>query len=244
MSDRNAPRGEPATEAAAREDAPRRWPPEADVPPKKSRWEQVQPFTPLIQTFVTVIVGGLLAYALTGRIASAIEQRKLELSHVTAMREIYLRLLSTDTTAAQAYADAHALAMFRDYSVAPFVTLLQQTDPPFLRDAAMSGLRSVALTDRELVARQMLRIATNGSGLYHWRAHLGAIQLLGELRWAAARRPLERLRAAVGVANVDSAAAALAARVSPDARPNEDDVVRVQAVLDRALAELARRDQP
>lgn len=211
-------------------------------PARRSGWELVQLFTPLAQTLITVVVGGVLAWLLTGRITTAIQQRQLELSHVQAMREIYLRLQTVDSTAAQAHADAHALAMFRDYAVVPFVMLLQRTDPAFLREAALAGLRGVALTDSALVARQMLRIVTNESGLYHWRAHLAAIQLLGELRCRPAAGPLEALRAEIGAANVDTAMAALQGRVSTDSHLLDNDVVRVQEALAEALAAIRRRE--
>jgi len=217
----------------------------APLPPgRKTGWDIFQLFTPLLQTIVTVVVGGILAWMLTGRITTAIQKRQLELSHVQAMREIYLRL-QTDSTEAQALADAHALAMFRDYAVAPLIMLLQRTDPPYMREAAMAGLRGVAITDSALIARQMIRIVSNESGLYTWPTLKSGIQLLGELQCAAALRPLERAYTQIGPErNVDSALVALQARASSSLKPVVDDLPGLQDALQRALHEIRRRDHP
>ena len=194
-------------------------------------WEKLKIVGPTAATILLAVFG----YLATGRITTAIQTRQLELTHVKEMREVYLRLQTGASDPESTRAEALTLAAFRDYAIVPLLLVVERGTP--YDDAAKAGLRAVALTDSEKVARQMLRVITNRSGAYSWRTHRVAVELLGELGWRAARPALESYRESLSppVSVADATARLTAWTAASPAAPVEDDVPILLASLDKAI---------
>lgn len=202
-------------------------------------WEKLRILAPLLQTSVTLVVGGVLAWVLTGRVAAAIQQRPLEPSNVTEMREAIARLLTVDDTPEAAYADALALAAFRDHAIIPLILVVERGD--FHAEAGKTGLRTVAITDSLDVAERLMRVVRDRRRTYSWRTHHAAIQLLGELSWRPARPLLEAYHRELATGTPDSSRARLTRWTSGAAPPLDRDVQAVRGSLQVALQSIPDR---
>lgn len=143
---------------------------------KKGPLEILQVFMPIIAGVLLVVVG----YFLTGSVNNAINRQKLELSQVSEMRDLILKLGEPGASRATLEANALALSAFGAYAVPPLLNLLQGGgDTSYL--AAKEGLRAVGIADQAAVCERLTAVLENRTRLYELEVHLAAIEISGEL---------------------------------------------------------------
>lgn len=138
--------------------------------------EILKALSPLITGLFLLGVG----YQLTGSIENALAQKEHQLSNVKEMREIILKLESSETSLNEAMANVRTLSAFGTAAIPPLISMLGSSgDTKIL--AAQEGLRAIALYDRLEVCVRLTKIVNNRTRLFSWEAHRWAIKLIGEL---------------------------------------------------------------
>jgi hypothetical protein len=140
----------------------------------KDFWERLQALSSLISGLAVVVVG----YLLTGSVNQAIQERQLELSNLKEMRELMIKLGTSDIDIENAEATAVTLAVFGKYAVIPLIHQLQNGGVNRSL-AAEKGLRALALTNRSDVGKAVCEILNNRTRLFTWQTHRQAIRLAG-----------------------------------------------------------------
>ena len=127
-------------------------------------------------------------------ITGAIEKKRLELSQLTAIRELMVKLATPGAEPADAAATAMSLAAFGPPTIVPLIHELQaegQTRP----GAAEHGLRTLAFQYTVEVCGTLSQVLEDRSRLFTWKTHRRVIILLGDIGCADAVPVLKRYQA-------------------------------------------------
>jgi hypothetical protein len=199
-------------------------PPPPSAPPKKKHpIEYLQALTPLIIAAV--------GWFVTDAVRSGFERQRLQLSNVTEMRDLLLKLVGPSVTLQDAQAAASTLSAFGEPAVAPLVTALENADDvrtPPIEDA----LRAIGLNHAQAVCDPLLRILRRPTGRFTWLFHRSAIRIVGDVDCEGARPVLEGFKTSLanGTLKTYDPASDDWIAVSPEAAQ------LLNADLDRALA--------
>lgn len=186
--------------------------------------EILKALSPLLAGVAVAWVG----YGLTGSLNNALQRKHYELSNVKEMRDILLKLGSSETTLEESMASVRTLSAFGTAAITPLISLLESGGDTKI-PAAQEGLRAVALSDVAEVCRQLTNIANNRTRLFTWETHRWTIQLLGELNCQESKEPLEAYQGLLKKSSGDPAFA-----------PYSMTVRSTPAVTNRSLVQLKR----
>jgi hypothetical protein len=188
----------------------------------------------VLSPIVSGVVVALVAYFLTGSVTAALQREELQLSNVTEMRDLLLRLEGPKDE--EWRAAAFTLSAFGAPAVTPLVTALATADQvraPIIE----SALRGIGLTHPDAVCAPMTTVIDNRTGRFSYAMHHAAIRLIGDLACTAAAPALERYEAIVkraveGDLNEYSALVDAATPPSPLAvAVIQEDVTRTTGIL-------------
>jgi hypothetical protein len=146
--------------------------PKPDPPKKKHPIEYLQALTPLIIAAV--------GWFVTDAVRSGFERQRLQLSNVTEMRDLLVKLVGPSVTLQDAQAAASTLSAFGEAAVPPLVTALASADDvrtPPIEDA----LRAIGLNHAQAVCDPLLRILGRPTGRFTWLLHRSAIRVVGDI---------------------------------------------------------------
>jgi hypothetical protein len=139
----------------------------------------------------TPVVIALVGYFVTDAVRTGLQRQQLDLANAAGMSELLVKLLGPEITQVDARATASTLAAFGAPAVAPLVTALADADD--VRTPAIEGaLRAIGLNHPEAVCGPLMRILEHRSGRFSWLMHRSAIRVVGDVRCAGARAPLQR----------------------------------------------------
>jgi len=144
---------------------------------KRHPIEYLQALTPLIIAAV--------GWFVTDAVSSGFERQRLQLSNVSEMRDLLLKLVGPSVTLQEAQAAASTLSAFGEPAVAPLVTALAAADDvrtPPIEDA----LRAIGLNHAQAVCDPLLQILKRPSGRFTWLLHRSAIRIVGDIDCAGA----------------------------------------------------------
>ncbi len=157
--------------------------------PKRGLLAGLKEFAP----FLTPVAVALIGVYATVVIKGAIEEQRLELSQLTAIRELMVDLAAPGTDLAAAEATAVTLSAFGPPAIVPLIHELQadgQTRPL----AAEEGLRTLAFQHADRVCATLVQVLEDRSRLFAWKTHRRVIELLGQIGCADAAPVLRRYR--------------------------------------------------
>lgn len=195
----------------------------------KDFWDKLQAVSSLISGLVVVIV----AYFLTGSVNQALQERQLELSNLTAMRELMVKLGSPDISLPDAEATTITLAAFGKYAVVPLINQLQsERDIKVL--AAEKGLRVLSLTHRAEVCESLMAILKNRTRLFTWQTHRRAIGLIGDINCVPAKPLLEQYAELIRRGTTKEGLEAYRDIVQEDPPPTFESIDLIRSELERA----------
>jgi hypothetical protein len=167
----------------------------------------------------------------------SIKQRQLDLSYAKEMQGLLQAMGKPDAEMTQLQSTAVVLA---SYGAPALPSLLSELTHGGLRaDAAITGIRSLALTQPEPVCEALPRVLTNRGRQFDWQAQLKVVTVLGENDCAEAIAPLTGYRAAAAAA-ADGKPEAFQEVVKALPLSPAEDYPRLLAAIDRSLAQLRR----
>ena len=197
--------------------------------PKTGFLASFKEFAPLLTPIVVALIGLFATIVIKG----AIEERRLELSQLTAIRELMVNLVAPETNIATAEATAVALSTFGPPAIVPLIYELQadgQTRPL----AAGKGLRTLAFQHSDQVCSTLVQVLENRSRLFAWKMHRRTITLVGQIGCTDAVPVLHRYQTML---KSDDAIDQYKATVSEVPEPDP----RAIGKLKRSLAEALER---
>jgi hypothetical protein len=143
---------------------------------KQNNWDKVKIFAPIISSILVALIGIWAMHSITG----AVEKQRLELSHLTAMRDLLVKISSPEIQKAEAEATGVLLGAFGSWAVSPLIHELGK--PGEVRAlAAREGLRVAAFKDPAATCELLISVLASRRGLFTWQTHLEVIKLLGEI---------------------------------------------------------------
>ena len=145
-------------------------------PKKKDAWDRLQASSTLISS----IGAAVLAFFLTGSVNQALQQRQYELSAVKEMKQSISDLNKPGISDADAQSKAAELAAFGHPAVPAFINFLQSENEETVHGAER-GLRLVGSLTPENVCPQVTSIISNRSGLYTFKTHRRALEIIADL---------------------------------------------------------------
>lgn len=155
---------------------------------RKDIWDILNAVAPLI----TGGVVALFLFFVKDSVDLALKERQLEVTSVTGMRELLVKLRGGKLDENEAEATAIALAAFGQYAVVPLISVLQSGGDTSAR-AAHKGLQMLALTEHRGTACQaFVKVIENKTQLFSWQTHYEVIYLIGEMN--CRKEALEVLR--------------------------------------------------
>ena len=203
-----------------------------DLKPRRDLLSVLKDLAPLI----TPIIVALFTLYATRNITAAIERQKLQLSHVSAMKDLMVKLATPGIERGEAEATAVSLAAFGTAALPPLLYELEASGEvrPL---AAAAGIRAVALEHGEDTCAFLTRILENRSGLFSWRAHRRVIDLLGRIGCSSSVPALESLRATLAASEgLDQ----YRRMVSEDDPPSQRHLKTIVEALDDALERIGQ----
>jgi len=197
-------------------------PPKPDPPKKKHPIEFLQALTPLIIAAV--------GWFVTDAVRSGFERQRLQLSNVTEMRDLLLKLVGPSVTLQEAQAAAFTLSAFGEPAVAPLVTALASADD--VRTPAIEeALSAIGLNDAQAVCDPLLQILNRPTGRFTWLLHRSAIRIVADIDCANAPAVVQAFKSALANGTLKTYDPATDQWVAPSA----DAVQLLNTDLDRAL---------
>lgn len=149
---------------------------EASASQDQNSWVKFKFFSPIISSVLVALIAIWATHSITG----AIERQRLELSHLTAMRELMIELGRPGVDKAEAEATGVLLGAFGSRAVAPLIHELGK--PGEARPlAAREGLRAAAFKEPVQTCELLIRVMENRRGLFSWQTHEEVVRLLGEI---------------------------------------------------------------
>ncbi len=162
-----------------------------EKPASKERepWNRLKVFSPIISGVLVALIGLWATHSITG----AIERQRLELSHLTAMRELMIKLGDPKVERSEAEATGVLLGAFGSRAVAPLIHELGKPggNRPL---AARAGLRAAAFKDPDGTCELLVQVLENRRGLFSWRTQEEAVRLIGEIGCLEAAHVLREYR--------------------------------------------------
>ena len=116
----------------------------------KTGWDKLAVLAPIVQAILLAIV----TFFLTGRVTNAIQRKQIEVSSVSAMRELIGKLGDEKITLADANAAAMTLAAFGNYAVPSLIHVIQNGGVNSTV-AAERALRAVGIGDQKVVCESL-----------------------------------------------------------------------------------------
>lgn len=205
-------------------------------------WKVLQVLMPLLQALILA----LTAYLLTGRLTTAIEERRLDLSNVTAMSKLLLDLQRPEANRDELESVALTVATFGDYAIAPLVQVIEVAGGrgSILNVlAAENGLRAIGWQEAHPVCERLTAVIENRTQMFGWHTHLSAIRVLGDLGCSSASPALVRYRMRISSGSLIEALPAFAGLVRERNPPSLTDLKSMREQLDLCLRQIARKDQ-
>lgn len=148
---------------------------------KHTIWDKLKVFAPIISSVLVAFIGIWATQSITG----AIERQRLELSHLTAMRELMIKLSNPGVEKAEAEATGVLLGAFGSRAVIPLIHELGK--PGEVRPlAAREGLRTAGFKEPVETGKLLIRVLENRQGLFSWETHEEVVRLLGEIGYREA----------------------------------------------------------
>ncbi len=187
-----------------------------------------------IAAILTPLILAAISLYVTHAITGAMERERLQLDHLTAMRDLMVKLGSTDTGPAEAEATAVSLAAFGPTAIVPLIHELQ-AEGSVRPLAAEEGLRTVAFRYPESTCELLIKVMENRSGLFYWQAHRSAIMLLGDIGCTDAAPLLGGLKR---VLETPDALERYARMVREERPPNHKALNKIRAEIDRTSKKL------
>lgn len=187
-----------------------------------------------IAAIVTPLILAAISLYVTHAITGAMERERLELDHLTAMRDLMVKLGSADTGPAEAEATAVSLAAFGPTAIVPLIHELQ-ADGSVGPLAAEEGLRAVAFRYPESTCDQLIKVMENRSGLFYWQTHRSVIRLMGDIGCSRAGPLLNDLKT---ILDSSDAVDRYTRIVREDRPPNHKALGKIRAEIDRTTQKL------
>ncbi len=201
---------------------------------KRRDWiDKVQLLVPILQAGAVAF----FAFLFTGNVTTAIQKQQLALSGAKEMRDLLLDLEGAQTTKEKAAAAALTLSAFGKSAVTPLINVLQ-AGGQYQTPAAERGLFAVGLTDSAAVCTQLLRVIEDRRQLYGPETHLGAIQVLGELRSREAVPALREYTQLLGTGKPSDFVPVLERLVRHDQELGPEAVTDFRTAVGTALREI------
>ena len=195
------------------------------------KWDVQSIVKELLLPLVTPIAVTVIGIIATNRVTGAIKQRQLELSELTATRDLVEALAAPDVELPDAKARGVVLATFGRSAIAPLILQLQ-VDKQVRPIAAKSALRSIAFQYPDEVSDQLVRVLNNKRRIFTWKTHRDVIELIGDIGDSAAVSELQRFEKML---SADNALSLYSARVSQDSPPTAEAVDKLKESLEYAL---------
>lgn len=187
--------------------------------------------------FLTAFVLLWFGWGIKDSVDLSIKQRQLDLSYAKEMQGLLQKMGEKDAEMTQLHSTAVVLA---SYGAPALPSLLSELRYSGLRaEAAIAGIRSVALTQPAPVCEALPRALSNRGRQFDWQAQLKVVGVLGENDCTGAVVPLTDYRAAVAAAAKGKSAAFEEIVRELPLSPAED-YPRLLATIDRSLAMLKR----
>ena len=202
----------------------------AKLKPASGWITRLKDFAPILTPIVVALIG---IYATTA-IKGAIDRKQLELSQLTAIRELMVKLAAPDADLPTAEATAVALSAFGPPAIVPLIHELQ-SEGQTRSLAAERGLRTMAFQYPDQVCQALTQVLEDRSRLFAWSTHRHAIELLGQVGCTEAVPVLQGYRT---MFESDHAVDLYKQRVSDDPEPNERAVAKLKDSVASALKQL------
>ena len=201
----------------------------------KTGWDKLAVLAPIVQAILLAIV----TFFLTGRVTNAIQRKQIEVSSVSAMRELIGKLGDEKITLADANAAAMTLAAFGNYAVPSLIHVIQNGGVNSTV-AAERALRAVGIGDQKVVCESLRMVISNRTQLFSWSVHQTAIRVLGDLECREAVTEILVYRQLVDSGTVDNDLQQFRNLVAFDSNPSEQNLITVRDDLKRTLEILQR----
>jgi hypothetical protein len=141
---------------------------------RRLAWAKV--FVPALTPMVLLLFGFLLKDSYE----RAMNERELELSQASEMRELLLTLEREDVKQTEANAAAMTLAAFGRPALQPLIQILDH-DGTVRPLAALRAIRAVGMAHHDATCLQLDKTLGTSHRVYSWQTHKKVIQLVGEL---------------------------------------------------------------
>jgi hypothetical protein len=185
--------------------------------------------------FLTAFILFWFGWGIKDSVDLSIKQRQLDLSYAKEMQGLLQKMGDKDAEMTQLQSTAVVLA---SYGAPALPSLLSELTYGGLRaDAAIGGLRSLALAQPAPVCDALPRVLSYRGRQFDWQAQLKVIAVLGENHCTGAVAPLTDYRAAVAAAR-DGKPAAFEQIVQALPLSPAEDYPRLLEQIDRSLAML------
>lgn len=202
----------------------------SETAPKKSKWLSG------IVEFLKLIIPGLIlfwvTYSIKDSVDMALHERQLQLDYVKSMGTLAAAMQASNLTPQDATNDAIQLAAFGKYSIPFFIHVLEGGNL-ISTAGASEGLHMVSMTEPDEVCRQLALVISNRSGLYKWRTHLAAMQLLGEAGCGSATDTVQSYMSSLTMRNFQD-------WVSPAPVPDQKEFTQMRDQAENTLKVLQR----
>lgn len=190
-----------------------------------------------IASILTPLILAAASFYITQSITGALQREKLDLDHLSAMKELMTELASPDIERAKAEAVAVSLAAFGTAAVVPLIHELQ-VGGDIRPMAAEEGLRAVAFRNPEKTCSLLGDVLQNRSGLFSWQTQKSAIRLLGDIGCDSALGGLlafqTRLKLSDALENFRKS-------VREVPQPTEKNLESIKSEVERAIAKIQNR---
>jgi hypothetical protein len=187
-----------------------------------------------IAAILTPLILAAVSFYVTNSITGAMQREKLDLDHLSVMKELMTELASPDIDSAKAEAVAVSLAAFGQAAIVPLIHELQ-VGGDIRPLAAEEGLRAIAFRDPETVCARLGDVLRNRSGLFSWQAQNSVIRLLGDIGCGAALEDLKEFQVRL---EAPDALRAYSAVVRETPAPTVKSIKKLQETLRHALEKL------
>lgn len=185
--------------------------------------------------FLTAFILLLFGWGIKDSVDLSIKQRQLDLSYTKEMQGLLQTMGKPDADMTQLQSAAVVLA---SYGAPALPSLLSELSQGGLReDAAITGIRSLALTQPAPVCEALPRVLSNRGRQFDWQAQMKVVALLGENDCTNAIKSLTVYREAVADAAQGKTAAFEAVVEALPLSPVED-YPRLLKEIDQSLTQL------
>lgn len=187
-----------------------------------------------IAAILTPFILAAVSFYVTNSITGAMQREKLDLDHLSVMKELMTDLARPDIDSTRAEAVAVSLAAFGQAAIVPLIHELQ-VDGDVRPLAAEEGLRAIAFRNPEAVCTRLGEVLKNRSGLFSWQTHNSVVRLLGDIGCTSALANLREFQARL---DAPDALEAYSATVRETPAPTLKSIDKLRRSLGRSLEKL------